>query len=263
MKDNRPIIIKKVKKVEGGHHGGSWKVAYADFVTAMMAFFLLLWLITMVSPEKRARVALYFKYFSLFEKGGVSFMEKTSAIFNEPGESPDKAFAPNYGNNPSLSPEALREAIKNAIETLLEDVKDQILVSIVSEGVKIEIFDRDGSSMFQLGSAELTDRAKNILRVLAENIKEVTNPLYIEGHTDSYSYSSRSNYSNWELSADRANTARRYLESLGIAPQRIIKVIGYADKDPLIKKNPRDPRNRRISIVVLFSRQKSSPPTNG
>ncbi|NOY64244.1 MAG: OmpA family protein [Nitrospirae bacterium] len=256
MKDSKQVIIKKVKKkCEGGHHGGSWKVAYADFVTAMMAFFLLLWLITMVSPEKRARVAEYFRYFSLFKKGGVSIMEKSSAIFNESGETTKKVFAPYYEQN-YLTPAALKEAIKQAVETLLSDVKDQIMIMIVNEGVKIEMVDKNGSTMFQIGSAELTKTAKNILKVLADNIKIISNPLYIEGHTDAYSYSTNSHYSNWELSTDRANAARRYLESVGINPERIVKVVGYADKEPLIKENPRDPRNRRISIIVLFKDKK-------
>ncbi len=261
MKDSK-IIIKKVKKIEsGGHHGGSWKVAYADFVTAMMAFFLLLWLITMVAPEKRARVAAYFKYFSLFEKGGSSFMDKTSAIFDESGESADKAFAPNYyGNNTSaMTPETLQEAIRNAVETMLGDIKEQVMVRVVKEGVKIDIVDKNGSSMFAMGSADLTGRAKKILKVLENNLSEISNKLYIEGHTDSFSFSYRNNYGNWELSTERANAARRYLEDTGISPQRIVRIIGYADKDPLLIKKPRDPRNRRISIVVLFPEKTRAP----
>ncbi len=253
MKDSK-IIIKKVKKVEGGHHGGSWKVAYADFVTAMMAFFLLLWLVTMVSPEKRARVAAYFKYFSIFEKGGTSFMEKSSEMFSESGATADKAFADYYGTfgSSTMTPETLKEAIREAVETMLGDIKDQILVKIVKEGVKIEIIDKNGSSMFPIGSAELTPKAKEILKVLADNIGDINNKLFIEGHTDSYSYSSNSNYTNWELSADRANAARRHLERLGISPDRIVRVVGYADKDPLFTDSPRDPKNRRISIIILF-----------
>jgi len=263
VKDSK-IIIKKVKKInEGGRHGGSWKVAYADFVTAMMAFFLLLWLVTMVSPEKRARVAAYFKQFSIFEKGGTSFMEKSSEIFNEPGEASDKVFSDYYGTfgDNTITPEALKEAIKEAVETMLGDIKDQILVRVVKEGVKIEIIDKNGSSMFPIGSAELTPKAGEILRVLADNIKNINNKLFIEGHTDSYSYSSNSDYSNWELSADRANAARRDLERLGISPARIVRVVGYADKDPLFE-DPRDPKNRRISIVILFPDNKKPRPKN-
>ncbi|HEC98505.1 MAG TPA: chemotaxis protein [Nitrospirae bacterium] len=260
MKDSK-IIIKKVKKTsEGGGHGGSWKVAYADFVTAMMAFFLLLWLVTMVSPEKRARVATYFKEFSIFEKGGTSFMDKSSEMFNEPGETSDKAFADYYGTfgDKGITPEALQQAIKEAVESLLGDIKDQILVRVVKEGVKIEIIDKNGSSMFPSGSAELTTKAEEILKVLADNINNIKNKLFIEGHTDSYSYSSNSNYTNWELSADRANAARRDLERLGIAPARIVRVVGYADTDPLFTDSPLDPKNRRISIVILFPDKKKA-----
>ncbi len=260
MKEQK-IIIKKVKKVQGGHHGGSWKVAYADFVTAMMAFFLLLWLITMVSPEKRARVATYFTEFSIFEKGGTSFMEKTSEIFNEPGRTSDKIFTPEYYSafGDRMTPEVLKETIKEAAETLLGDIKDQILVKVVKEGVKIEIVDKNGSSMFSMGSAVLTPTAMEVLRVLADKIKDIENKLFIEGHTDSYSYLSNSDYSNWELSSDRANAARRYLENLGVSPARIVRVVGYADKDPLFKDNPQDPKNRRISIIILFEEKKPSP----
>jgi len=260
MKDSK-IIIKKVKKVSGGgHHGGSWKVAYADFVTAMMAFFLLLWLITMVSPEKRARVSAYFRYFSLFQEGGASFMGKTSAVFNEPGESPQKSFAP-YQYQDSLSPQTFQEAIRSAVETMLGDLKTQILIRVVKEGVKIDIVDKKGHSMFKSGSAEITERAKNILRVIGENIAEIQNRLYIEGHTDSYSFSARRDYSNWELSADRANAARRFLEDIGISPERIVRVIGYADKDPLDGEHPESSLNRRISLVILFPER--PPPEEG
>ncbi len=257
MKDSK-IIIKKVKKVSGGgHHGGSWKVAYADFVTAMMAFFLLLWLITMVAPEKRARVSAYFRYFSLFQEGGGSMPGRGTTIFNEPGESPEKTFNANQYQE-SLSPQTFQEAVRSAVETLLGDVKTQILIRVVKEGVKIDIVDKNGISMFKSGSAELTERAKEILKVIGKNIAEIQNRLYIEGHTDSYSFSARRNYSNWELSSDRANAARRFLEDIGISPERIVRVIGYADKDPLDREHPESFLNRRISLVILFPER--SPP---
>ncbi len=252
MKDKQQIIIKKVKKVSGGgHHGGSWKVAYADFVTAMMAFFLLLWLVTMVSPEKRARVSAYFRYFSLFKEGGGTMPGQGSTVFSQPGESPERTFNANMYQD-SLSPQSFQEAVRSAVETLLGDIKTQILIRVVKEGVKIDIVDREGRSMFKSGSAELTPRARKALRVIGENIAEIGNKLYIEGHTDSVNYSERRNYSNWELSTERANAARRFLEDVGITPDRIIRVIGYADRDPVDSKHPEAAINRRISIVVLF-----------
>ncbi len=257
MKDAK-VVIRKVKKAaDEGHHGGSWKVAYADFVTAMMAFFLLLWLLTMVSEEKRIRLAAYFKYFSLFEEAGRSFMSQSSEVFNEGGESYDKVFSPHhyqFGGTSGATRDTFEEAIKRAVETMLGDVKDQILVKVVDDGVKIEIVDKDGSYIFPRGSTELTPKAKKILRVLGDKIGEIDNRIIIEGHTDSYSFSSRSNYTNWELSADRANATRRYLESIGIDPSRITRVVGYADRDLLIKDDPWDPRNRRIDLVILFEK---------
>jgi chemotaxis protein MotB len=253
MKDQK-IIIKKVKKVSGkGIHGGSWKVAYADFVTAMMAFFLLLWLISMVAPEKRARVSEYFKNFSIFTSSGQSMMlQNSSQIFNESGQTSDKALADLYGEAGSTSADRFRDILKKAVETQLRDLQDQISVTVIGDGVRIELTDKNGSSMFSMGSSMLTDQAKKILTVLSRSVRETDNKIYIEGHTDSYSYSSSSSYSNWELSSDRANAARRQLVESGVNPERIVRVVGFADKDPLIKDNPSDPRNRRISIIFKF-----------
>jgi chemotaxis protein MotB len=256
MKGQKTIIIKKVKKHgHEGHHGGSWKVAYADFVTAMMAFFLLLWLITMVSPEKRARVANYFKYFSLYTSGGTSWMEKSSEIFGESGENKQKAFTDIEGQttaNAESSENMIRsieKKLKEDIINKLGDVKDHILVDTVEGGVRIQMMDKEGSLMFELGSNQLTPKAKEILRVIGDNINKLPNKITIEGHTDALPYA-RSDYSNWELSTERASSARKELEANGLDPNRIIRVSGYAATDPLIKENPMDPRNRRISIII-------------
>jgi len=249
MKKQSTLIIKKVRKGgHGGAHGGSWKVAYADFVTAMMAFFLLLWLITMVAPEKRARVSAYFKYFSIYDQSGTSFMDKASEIFNESGESSQKAtqelIAENIANIKDME-----EEIKKGIMGKLEDAKDQVVVDTVEGGVRIQMTDKDGSLMFETGSNKLTPKARQILRVIGDNINKLPNKVSIEGHTDALPYA-KSDYSNWELSTERASSARRELESNGLDAKRIDRVSGYADKDPLIKDNPQDPRNRRISIIL-------------
>lgn len=258
MDNNKSIIIKKVKKVEhGGGHGGSWKVAYADFVTAMMAFFLLLWLITMVSPEKRARVATYFKHFSIFEQSGTSFMEKSSEIMNEAGES-EKKLTPEIGGPFAMKPEEFKEMIKRAIEEKLSDIKDQIIVDIFEGGVRIQLVDKEGKPMFDLGSAEPTPMAKRIMQVIGEQIKELPNQVAVEGHTDALAYKT-SHYSNWELSTERALTARKELEKYGLDPKKITRVAGYADTIPFIKEDPNDPRNRRISIILMFPEQNGSP----
>jgi chemotaxis protein MotB len=249
MKKQSTLIIKKVKKGgHGGAHGGSWKVAYADFVTAMMAFFLLLWLITMVAPEKRARVSAYFKYFSIYDQSGTSFMDKASEIFSESGESSQKAtrelIAENVANIKDMEDE-----LKKGIMGKLEDAKDQVVVDTVEGGVRIQMTDKDGSLMFETGSNKLTPKARQILRVIGDNINKLPNKISIEGHTDALPYA-KSDYSNWELSTERASSARKELESNGLDAKRIDRVSGYADKDPLIKDNPQDPRNRRISVIV-------------
>ncbi len=303
MSNQRPIIIKKVKKVvAGGAHGGAWKVAYADFVTAMMAFFLLMWLLNMSSAEKRVRVSNHFKTFSLFAKGGTSFMAKSSSMFSQPGETSQKSFVDkskdkqkvsteneslqnwetggggdteesenkktsisinlSTGKNKKANPEinvsnesgagymeGIEAALKQSIIDKLGDMKDQVLVDMVEDGVRIQMVDKDGSNMFESGSSRLTPKAKEVLHVISGNINKLPNKVIVEGHTDSIPYSGKE-YSNWELSTERASSSRRELEANGLAPGRIVRVAGYADTDPLIKENPADPQNRRISITL-------------
>ena len=267
---NKTIIIKKVKKNDhGGHHGGSWKVAYADFVTAMMAFFLLLWLITMTSPEKRARISSYFKHFSLFDSGGTSILDRTSSMFEEAGPNDQKVFreVPDKTTLNSMSSKELEVTLKKGILEKLGALKDQVIVDIVDEGVRIQIVDKEGSVMFKKGSTRPTEKARQILKIIAENINSLPNKVIIEGHTDALPFSDRQ-YSNWELSTERASSARRELEANGLDPERIMRVAGYADTDPLIKENPYDPRNRRISIILYIPKKKplktesSKPVTN-
>ncbi len=262
MSNNNSIIVKKVKKVSGGgHHGGGWKVAYADFVTAMMAFFLLLWLLSMVSDEKRARLSAYFKYFSLYDSGGTSWMGKSSDIFAESGENKMKVFADRHGdtveNSEVLQKKMLEvgDAIKEGISKKMGDMEDQVLIDIVDEGIRIQMIDKEGSLMFERGKNTLTPKAREVLKILSKDINSVDNKIIIEGHTDSLPYAGKE-YSNWELSTERASSARRALESEGLDPKRISRVAGYADSDPLIKDDPRDPRNRRISITLKAPERK-------
>ncbi len=257
MKDQR-IIIKKVKKHKSeGSHGGQWKVAYADFVTAMMAFFLLMWLLNMSSPEKRVRLSTYFKHFSIFTKSGTSFMDKSSEIFNDPGESAQKIPDELYGEGYSTRLENMKNTLKQGIMEKLGDIKDQVIVDIVEGGVRIQMVDKDGSLMFELGSAGLTPNAKEVLSVIAENIRSLSNKVIIEGHTDALTYARR-DYSNWELSTERASSARKELEANGLDPEQISRVAGYAATDPIIKEDPANPRNRRISIILLFPQGNSN-----
>jgi chemotaxis protein MotB len=249
-KDQKIIIKKIIKRDDEEEHGGQWKVAYADFVTALMAFFLMLWLITMIAPEKRSRVASYFKHFSIFTQSGQSFMDKSSQMFDEAGESEKKVFKELQGSF-NMNPQEFKETLRNAIEGKLGDIKDQILVDIFEGGVRIQLVDKEGKAMFDLGSSKPTPIALRILQVIGDNIKSMPNPLAVEGHTDSLTYSSAS-YSNWELSTERALAARKELERYGLDPNRLIRVAGYADTVPLIKENTKDPRNRRISIILMF-----------
>ncbi len=256
----RKVIIKKVKKRHGeGHHGGSWKVAYADFVTAMMAFFLLLWLLSMVSTEKRAVMAEYFKNFSIFKESGKTFQPGSAFVITD------------HIKKAELKPEnvamSLRKAIRGkgqgqggqakaaagqgAGET--EALMDQVRVDAVDGGVRIQIVDKEGSPMFQLGSAEPTEKCREILAAVAEVVKEQDTKIAIEGHTDAAPFRG-DQITNWELSTNRASAARRMLETNGTDPLRVARVVGYADTDLLIKENPKDPQNRRISIILLQPR---------
>ena len=252
---SRPIIIKKKKKGHGEAHGGAWKVAYADFVTAMMAFFLVMWLLAMVAPEKRAAVSEYFKHYNIFVESGASFMEKTSQVLDQP----DKGFTPTPkdlskgAGAGGLTSEDLVKKLKRAIDEKLKSVKNQVLVDIVEGGVRVQIIDAEGSMMFPLGSAEPTEKSKEILKLVAENIGNVPNRIAIEGHTDAAPFKGAQT-TNWELSTARASAARRELERNGIEVSRIARVVGYADQELYVSENPRDPRNRRISIILLQPR---------
>jgi chemotaxis protein MotB len=231
-------------------------VAYADFVTAMMAFFLLLWLLSMVSTEKRAVMAEYFKNFSIFKESGKTFQPGSAFVITD------------HIKKAELKPEnvamSLRKAIRGkgagqggqakaaagqgAGET--EGLMDQVRVDAVDGGVRIQIVDKEGSPMFQLGSAEPTEKCREILAAVAEVVKEQDTKIALEGHTDAAPFRG-DQITNWELSTNRASAARRMLETNGTDPLRVARVVGYADTDLLVKENPKDPQNRRISIILL------------
>ncbi len=246
MKAQKIIIKKVVKKGHGAHHGGSWKVAYADFVTAMMAFFLLLWLLSMVSAEKRAVLSQYFKHFTLFEKSGQSFMDMPAGISGQGATSVEKAIQ----TLPIMKPEEFKEVLKKAVEEKLGDVKDQIFVDMFEGGVRVQLIDKEGKPMFNIGSSVPTPLAMRILQVVGESIIPMPNAVAVEGHTDSLAYKATT-YSNWELSTERALSARKVLEKMGLSEHRISRVSGYADTVPFVKEDTTDARNRRISIILL------------
>ncbi len=257
MNDSGKVIVrKKVKKHHAEGHGGAWKVAYADFVTAMMAFFLLMWLITMVSPEKRARVAEYFKHFNIFTDTGESFMNKSSSVFDESGSNASKIdldlqkkFQGQQGGVDN--PQQIMKDLQLAIQKELGDASDQIKVDIYEGGVRIQVMDKRGRPMFDSGSSNPTPYAKKVLGVIGQYIKGLPNRVAIEGHTDALPYVKGSE-TNWDLSTERALATRRILQADGLDPSRVSRVAGYADTVPFVKDDPLDPRNRRISIILLF-----------
>lgn len=254
------IIIKKKKRGHHDAHGGSWKVAYADFVTAMMALFLLLWLLSMVSEEKRVVLSDFFKHFSVFESGQ-SFMPGSRHAMKETGLEFGTSKNIRVRGMQEAPAEFLKKKIEEELEQKLKDIKDQVMVEVVEGGLKIQIVDNTGKPIFNLGSDKPTDRAKEILQIVSSHLKELPNKMIIEGHTDSAMFKT-GEISNWELSTSRASSARRELEANGIDPGRFEKIVGFADKQLFVKDDPFDPRNRRISLLVLSEKTekvKSAP----
>lgn len=264
----QPIVVKKIKKGGHGHHGGSWKVAYADFVTAMMAFFLLMWLLGSTTQAERSAIADYFQNPSAIQAaGGASTsLIKLGASLEEPrGEKEPLRDASRDTSTPTPDEIAeiiedkarldeLMQKLKEQIETsaTLKDFKDQLLLDITSEGLRIQIVDRENRPMFDLGGTSLKPYTRAILRELTRTINEVPNYVSLSGHTDAIPYSRDvTDYSNWELSADRANAARREMVSSGMPVRKFGRVVGLADSVMFDKENHYNPVNRRISIVVL------------
>ncbi|HEX6959833.1 MAG TPA: flagellar motor protein MotB [Ferrovibrio sp.] len=326
----RPIIVKKVKKGEAGAHGGAWKVAYADFVTAMMAFFLLLWLLNVTTDEQKKGVADYFSPASvsrslsgaggvlggrtIVEDGGkISSFGLPTVIVGPSSEKSDQPDQPQYdqkyedvhtpppapgeqgqqfpepseaqqganqqnasgrqdaagqSNLQQIDAEAARERLqqieaenfRQAEEQIRQAIQDnpqlaelskQVVFDQTPQGLRIQLVDQEQSSMFPSGSAQMNEKARRLMQQVAQVVAKLPNKLAISGNTDAQPFRGQGAYSNWELSADRANAARRALIESGVAPERIRQVTGNADQDPLIKDNPLDPRNRRIAILLL------------
>jgi chemotaxis protein MotB len=272
--DKRPIIIKKIKKGGHGHHGGAWKVAYADFVTAMMAFFLLLWLLSTSSKSKLQGIAEYFTpTVGLKDGQGIGFKGGTGqseigtgkADAAQPGvvvgavrsgqvaENPDAEAPVESEQDAKLFKEggtAINQAIND--DKTLQQLKNQISVQQTPEGLKIEISDSDKYPMFIPQTATLTDMGRLVLERMAKIVGKMPNYMAISGHTDaSTEETGKSDYTNWELSTDRANAARRFLLKSGIDPQQPKKITGSGDKDLLVPNDPRSPRNRRVTLIML------------
>ena len=278
-----PIIVKKITIEGGGHHGGAWKVAYADFVTAMMAFFLLLWLLGATEENQRKGIADYFTptLVKMRQQGagsdgllGGASITDTDNYPNQQGQTGTKAITiprgaaggPMEGGGRGES-----EAIQEKIRKIREEIKDklskrkelvrlsrQVRVLRAPEGIRIDLVDDADFSMFALGTTVLTPEARKLLEVMGETLAEGPTPLILRGHTDSLPWRSGVVANNWSLSAGRAEATRQALIRNGISSTRFSRIEGVADREPLIEANPKDPRNRRISLLLLEGTQPAS-----
>jgi chemotaxis protein MotB len=252
--DEVRIKIVKKKGHGGGHHGGAWKVAYADFVTTMMALFIVLWIVGQNDTVKVA-VAQYFKNPTILPGAKNTALPPGGAGIM-PAESPPIPPAKEEdGESGAFEEKALQEAAAKIKELTekgggFEDLRDQIRIEITAEGLRIELIERDGVPFFEVGSAVLIHPLKPLLEKLNQILAALPNALTIEGHTDSRRYTQKRNYSNWELSVDRANSARRVLEAAGLPPTRMDRVVGHADRVLLVPDEPLHASNRRITLLV-------------
>jgi len=297
MADQQPIIIKKVKKGgHGGHHGGAWKIAYADFVTAMMAFFLLLWLLNAVSQEQLEGVADYFAptVSSTSQSGSGEILGGTTIAVD--GSLEDTVSRPTVtmdlpppkaGSGGEAMQDAPVEAevdaeeakekaeetqfeqaqtdLKDAMETLPEfqQMAESLMVENTPEGLRIQIVDQDGLAMFPSGAATMYEHTEKVIALVVTVIQSMPQDIAISGHTDAVPMGGRSDYTNWELSTDRANAARRYLLQSGIEEDRLSRVVGRAATEPLLPDDPKNARNRRLSIILLRGTAKEDAPEAG
>ena len=273
--DSRPIIVRRVKKVVGGgHHGGAWKIAYADFVTAMMAFFLLMWLLGSTTKGEMQGIADYFKTPLKVALQGGSGSGDASSVIQGGGKDLSRTYGQTIHGKPepedrrinlqAAKAEMARDEefrfkqLKAAVEAVLRGnaglaaLHGQIRLELIAEGLRIQIIDEQNRPMFDTGGARLKDYTREILRGIAGPLNQVDHRIALSGHTDATPYGGgERGYSNWELSADRANASRRELIAGGLAEDKVLRVVGLAASQPLLREQPLDPSNRRISIVVL------------
>ena len=272
----RPIIVRRKKRKAAAAHGGAWKIAYADFVTAMMAFFLLMWLLGSTAKGDLNGISEYFKTPLKVAMAGGSGSGDSSSIIKGGGQELSRSEGQIRKGDlrPTPSPVTIKAAqaevqrqeliklneLKHRIETaidrnpILSKFRDQLLLDITSEGLRVQIIDEKNRPMFAVGRAELQPYARDILIEIGKTLNNVENRVSLAGHTDATAYASgERGYSNWELSADRANASRRALVTGGMQEQRIMRVVGMAAAVPLNKSDPQNAMNRRISLLVLNS----------
>jgi len=282
----RPIVVKRVKKNAQGHHGGSWKIAYADFVTAMMAFFLLMWLLGSTTRADLQGIADYFRTplkvalaggsgsgdSSSVIKGGGKDLTRTEGQIKQ-GQLREEKKAVNLkaaeaelAQKEKNRLKELKERIERAIESnpSLKQFRKQMLIDITSEGLRVQIVDEYNRPMFASGSAQLQPYSRDILREVGKALNDVPNRISISGHTDAQPYSGgNAGYSNWELSADRANAARRELIYGGLKDDRTLRVVGLSSAVLFDAANPLNPINRRISIIVMNRKSEEAASRDG
>ncbi|WP_313225038.1 flagellar motor protein MotB [Stutzerimonas nitrititolerans] len=277
MDNNQPIIVKRGAKRGGGHHGGAWKIAFADFMTAMMAFFLVMWLMSSATPEQKRAISGYFQ-------DPIGFTESASPhvidLGGTPTPSPDRTL--NADVEPAMQQsessldaeqaQTFAEQLENQrLELLLQELQnkieedpdltrymDQILFEITQDGLRIQIMDAENRPMFDLGSARLQPYFEDILLAMADVIQTMPNKISISGHTDAKPYAGQGDFGNWELSASRANAARRALVAGRYPEEQIARVVGYASSALFDREDPFNPVNRRIDILVLTKKAQRS-----
>ena len=289
-KNKKTIVVKRIKKVVGMAHGGAWKIAYADFVTAMMAFFLLMWLLGSTTKGELDGIAEYFKTpLAVALSGGTTSGDTTSILKGggkdltrvegqvKQGDVPvvkkvisikaaQQELARIQRNEEMAKLKQLKAGIEKAIESSpkLQQFKNQILLDITSEGLRIQIVDEKNRPMFQIGSAQLESYTKEILHEIGKMLNEVPNKVSISGHTDAALYGGGGKgYSNWELSADRANASRRELITGGMTEEKIIRVVGLSSAVLFKKEDPLNPVNRRISMIVMNKKAEEAASHDG
>ena len=281
----RPIIIRKKKIYKAdGHHGGAWKVAYADFVTAMMAFFLLMWLLNVTTKEQKNAISDYFNpshpMISDSKSGAGGLMggltmspegamaSNKSPIIKQQVTKQVKRGSKSKSTVAKARESAEKKRFKKTAEKIVKAIQESkalaklaknLLIDVTPEGLRIQIIDQDGESMFPPGSERMFDKTKLLLEKITEIVLDMPNELSIRGHTDATRYAKGATYTNWELSADRANASRRVMLAAGIPVERLNNVMGKADTLPLIVDDPLDPRNRRITLILL-NEQLTAPP---
>ena len=285
--DVRPIVIKRIKKVAGGHHGGAWKIAYADFVTAMMAFFLLMWLLGSTANGDLKGIAEFFQNplkvgmsggsgagdaTSILNGGGKDLTSSSGQVKNGDVESKKRGATVREAKTEQLKTEQLRKEferrekatlneLKQSIERLIEgnsmlrQFKNQLLMDVTTEGLRIQIIDEQNRPMFDTSSAELKPYSKVILREIGRALNAVPNKVSFSGHTDAAQFvGGEKGFSNWELSANRANASRREMIAGGMDENKVLRVVGLSSTVLFDKNDPLSSSNRRINIVVLNKR---------